>query len=165
MDEPGVGWVVSRHADVRSVLADPRYVVPPAEPAGPVGSLRWLRASVVDRAGREPFDVMAGLARRVPVGVLCAGLGVGDEELDGAAPGRVASFLQQLGRTGPWRTGAVHLTFGHGRRPCPGGDAALALAGGVVEVVLARCQLADPHVTLEPPPNLRIPSRLEVARR
>jgi cytochrome P450 len=350
LDEPGVGWVVRRHADVRSVLEDPRYVVPPAEPAGPVGSLAWLRASVarfcngpeharrraiataeidrldprwlrerarqwtasvVDRAGREPFDVMERLARIVPVGVVCAGLGVSDDDdLAGAiddviavsaawrpdaaaehrsrAEGATQRLTRLLGggtveatanrigvlvqacdataglignalnlalrlppsRAASWPVEAVlaetlrydppvwstrrrtavpveldgrwlpagttvllhlaaanrdpavvddphrfdpsraeahrvgpppfsgasdapgsgpmpapHLTFGHGRRPCPGGDAALALAGGVVEVVLAGCQLADPHVALEPSPNLRIPSRLEVARR
>lgn len=326
VNEPGIGWVVRRHADVRSVLEDPRYVVPPAEAAGPLGSLPWLRASVarfrdgpeharrraiataeidrldprwlreralqwtasvVDRSGREPFDVMERLARGVPVGVLCAGLGVGDDDLDGAVedviavaaawhpeaaaeqrsraegatqrltrlfgdgsaeaatanrigvlvqacdataglignalnlalrlpPSWVASWpveaiLAETLRYDPpvWSTlrrtavpveldghrlpagttvllhlaaanrdpavvadphrfdpcPSPHLTFGHGRRPCPGGDAALALAGGVVEVVLARCRLADPHVALEPSPNLRIPSRLEVARR
>ncbi|MDX5460502.1 cytochrome P450 [Micromonospora tulbaghiae] len=39
------GWVVTRYADVVSVLTDPRCVVPPAE-EGPEGSLAWLRASV-----------------------------------------------------------------------------------------------------------------------
>jgi len=205
---------------------------------------------MVDRAGREAFDVMERLARRVPVGVLCAGLGVGDDDLKGAvddviavsaawhpdagaerrsgAEGATQRLTRLLGggtaeatanRIGvlvqacdataglignalnlalrlpqscgaSWPVEAIladphrfdpsgagadaeaagtvssqHLTFGHGRRPCPGGDAALALAGGVVEVVLARCRLTDPHVTLEPSPNLRIPSRLEVARR
>jgi hypothetical protein len=37
--------------------------------------------------------------------------------------------------------------------------------GGVVEAVVARCQLADPEVAFEPSPNLRIPSSLEVVRR
>ncbi|MDG4751940.1 cytochrome P450 [Micromonospora sp. WMMD718] len=39
------GWVVTRYADVVSVLADPRCVVPPAGQA-PEGGLAWLRASV-----------------------------------------------------------------------------------------------------------------------
>ncbi|UFN91755.1 cytochrome P450 [Micromonospora aurantiaca] len=39
------GWVVTRYADVVSVLTDPRCVVPPAEQA-PEGALAWLRASV-----------------------------------------------------------------------------------------------------------------------
>lgn len=39
------GWVVTRYADVVSVLTDPRCVVPPAEEA-PKGGLAWLRASV-----------------------------------------------------------------------------------------------------------------------
>ncbi|MFG2069990.1 cytochrome P450 [Micromonospora tulbaghiae] len=39
------GWVVTRYADVVSVLTDPRCVVPPAEEA-PEGGLAWLRASV-----------------------------------------------------------------------------------------------------------------------
>src|SRR6266568_926871 len=89
--DPDVGWVVRRHAEVRSVLEDARFVVPPAEPGGPVGGLRWLRAEaarwttrVVERPGGEPFDAMALLARRVPVGVLCAGLGVAGGDPDNA---------------------------------------------------------------------------------
>ncbi|WP_435587378.1 cytochrome P450 [Micromonospora aurantiaca (nom. illeg.)] len=39
------GWVVTRYADVVSVLTDPRCGVPPAEEA-PEGGLAWLRASV-----------------------------------------------------------------------------------------------------------------------
>ncbi|WP_435054555.1 cytochrome P450 [Micromonospora aurantiaca (nom. illeg.)] len=39
------GWVVTRYANVVSVLTDPRCVVPPAEQA-PEGGLAWLRASV-----------------------------------------------------------------------------------------------------------------------
>lgn len=105
------------------MLEDARFVVPPAEPGGPVGGLRWLRSSVsrfsngpeherrraigqveidgldprrlrdeaarwttrvVERPGGEPFDAMALLARRVPVGVLCAGLGVAGGDPDNA---------------------------------------------------------------------------------
>ena len=46
-------------------------------------AVQWT-AGVLDRAGCEPIDVMAQLARRVPLGVLCGALGVGGKELDGA---------------------------------------------------------------------------------
>ncbi len=110
--------VVTRHADVCSILADPGYVVPPAEPDGSAGTLAWLRASVsrfcsgadhdrrrrlveeeldridatalrrdareralaeLGRAGAGPFDVMARVARPVPVAVLASALGAGGD--------------------------------------------------------------------------------------
>ncbi|WP_214415026.1 cytochrome P450 [Sphaerisporangium fuscum] len=58
-----------------------------------------------------------------------------------------------------------HLTFGYGVRPCPGADHALALACGVVEVVLAGYELTDPDIDHEPSANLRVPARLEVRAR
>jgi hypothetical protein len=35
-----------RTEDVAAILSDPAYTVPPAPPAGPVGTLSWLRATV-----------------------------------------------------------------------------------------------------------------------
>jgi cytochrome P450 len=321
-----VGWVVTRHADVRAVLDDSRFVVPPPPAGGEVGTLAWLRASVsrfsggpehrrrrgivldelrpVDvpglrRSARERteaelrragcrLDVMARLARRVPVGALGSALGVGDGDLQAlvtavtavaaayrpeaaaaaggadAAVARLAGLLPPgapdltanrigllvqacdataalIGNAlhaalrGPaaevrrwpveavlaetlrwdppnWNTrrvgveGAVlagrpldagtavllhlraanrdpavfedpdrfdptrprrpHLTFGHGPRPCPGAEHALALAGGVVGAVLAApCALAGTELRHEPARNLRIPAALEVQPR
>jgi cytochrome P450 len=43
---PDAGWIVTRSAQVRAVLADARYEVPAVTAAGPVGSIGWLRAAV-----------------------------------------------------------------------------------------------------------------------
>jgi cytochrome P450 len=110
-------WTARRYADVLAVLADSRFEVPAAAPAGPAGTLSWLRASVprfangaehrqrrarataelrllapgqlrraaYRRAGAamtaaagpgQRFDAMALLARRVPMAVMAAGLGI-----------------------------------------------------------------------------------------
>jgi cytochrome P450 len=110
-------WTASRYADVLAVLADSRFEVAGAGPAGPVGTLSWLRASVsrfangaehrqrraravaelhlldpgqlrqaahrraaaaMTAAARpgQRFDAMALLARRVPMAVMAAGLGM-----------------------------------------------------------------------------------------
>ncbi|HMG61817.1 MAG TPA: hypothetical protein VK599_02620, partial [Streptosporangiaceae bacterium] len=39
-------WTARRDADIRAVLADPRFTVPPPGPGGPPGTVSWLRASV-----------------------------------------------------------------------------------------------------------------------
>jgi hypothetical protein len=77
------------------ILADPRFVPPPPEPPGPVGTMTWLRASVArfssgpDHARRRAL-VEAELARMdpvalreqakvdEPVAVLAAALGIKD---------------------------------------------------------------------------------------
>lgn len=41
----------------------------------------------------------------------------------------------------------------------------MALASGVVEVVLDACELADPDVPYVPSANLHMPARLEVVAR
>ncbi len=110
-------WVACRYADVRAILADSRFEVAEADPAGPVGTIAWLRASVsrfvngaehrerraravtelrplepaeLRRAARRRggaamnaaarpggrLDVMALLARRVPMAAMAAGLGI-----------------------------------------------------------------------------------------
>jgi cytochrome P450 len=101
---------VSRHADVRAVLADPRFTVTPPGPRGRPGTLDWLRATVprfsegsthtrrrditlaqLDRL--DPVDLrreatertaqggdVMTLARTVPAAVLGHGLGVADED-------------------------------------------------------------------------------------
>jgi cytochrome P450 len=67
-------------------------------------------------------------------------------------------------RFGPGRA-PLHMTFGHGFRACPGSDHALALAAGVVEAVLARCDQPSGEIEYEPSPNLRVPAALVVSVR
>lgn len=61
---PDTGWSVTRHDDVRAVLADAACQIPVAE-AGPPGTLAWLRSTVSrfsspDRhAGRRSIGVAA----------------------------------------------------------------------------------------------------------
>lgn len=125
-------WVVSRHADVRAVLADPRFTVPSPGTGGRPGTLAWLRETVcrfsegaaherrlgvvrtelerldagelhraaaerthaiLDRAGDAPLDLMASVARRVPVAALGAGLGVDETALAEAVPVAAAGYL------------------------------------------------------------------------
>jgi cytochrome P450 len=64
-----------------------------------------------------------------------------------------------------------NCTFGAGRRPCPGAEQARALAAGVLDAVLARCELADQQIGYLSSPNLRmaasllvIPRQAEVSR-
>ncbi|SCL52426.1 Cytochrome P450 [Micromonospora eburnea] len=325
--------MVTRHADVRAVLTDPRCVVPAAS-GGPPGTLAWLRGTVSrfsdpDRhparraigtaalAGLDPdelraaaarmaeeslngltippggpdsaadqpasarVDVMARLARRVPLEVLAARLGLADPTAAGPAvvtvaaayhPGadpaavaradgavatllamsppappevaanrigllvqacdatagligaaarhlpaapasvstgdllaevlrldppvratrRVATAALCLGERGiepdaalllhfgaanrdpvvfaepdrfrPGRSGGS-LTFGTGPRGCPGERHALALAGGVVDVLRRRCHPTAATIEYAPHPTLRIPTSIEVTVR
>jgi cytochrome P450 len=103
---------VTGHAEIRAVLADPSFIVPPAPDGGSPGGIAWLRASVsrfsngadhrrrralagaalagvsaarlrrraFDRTSgvlREaPVDLMARVARVVPVEVLAEALGI-----------------------------------------------------------------------------------------
>lgn len=117
---PEAGWIVTRHSQVRDVLADPAYQVAAVAGGGPFGTIGWLRASVsrfangadharrralavreLERispqtlredagrrahavldaaAGTGRLDVMAKLARRVPMAALAAGLGITDPD-------------------------------------------------------------------------------------
>jgi cytochrome P450 len=129
------GWVVSRHADIRTVLADPRFVVPDVGGGGRPGTLDWLRQTVcrfsegeaherrlgvvraelghldpaglrqgaaartetiLDQAAGAPVDVMAAIARRVPTAVLGAALGVDTDVLAEAVPVAAAGYLTGL---------------------------------------------------------------------
>ncbi|MEV0156769.1 cytochrome P450 [Micromonospora sp. NPDC050686] len=122
-------WSVTRYADVRAALHHRDLVVPTAEPAGPPGTLAWLRATVsrfsapdrhagrrahavaalaglapdelraaaasataaaLDRAG-DRLDVMAALARRVPLEVLAGRLGLRPPERAAPAVAAVAA--------------------------------------------------------------------------
>lgn len=45
----------------------------------------------------------------------------------------------------------TRLTFGAGRRPCPGPDHATALTAGVLDAILPACVLADPAIPTRRP--------------
>ncbi|WP_435123232.1 cytochrome P450 [Micromonospora tulbaghiae] len=112
------GWVVTRYADVVSVLTDPRCVVPPAEGA-PEGGLAWLRASV---SRFSPPDRHA--ARRA----------VGVAALDTLDPSELRAAAERL-------TGRIVDRAATGERVDVTGD----LARRVPLAVLAeRLGLADP---------------------
>ncbi|MEV4300386.1 cytochrome P450 [Microbispora rosea] len=123
---------LTRHADVRAVLADPRFLVPAAPAAQPDTGMAWLRGAVSrfsngaeharrraraegvldaldpvrlrhearEQAGAElaagsRVDVMARIARRVPVGVLATRLGVPEdrrEEVVAAVTAMAAAY-------------------------------------------------------------------------
>lgn len=67
----------------------------------------------------------------------------------------------------PTRGYTAHLTFGHGLRPCPGQDHALAIACGVLEPLICHYRRVPTTagIAYEPHPVLRIPARLEVTPR
>jgi cytochrome P450 len=84
--------------DVREILSDPRYVVVPAAPSGPVGTMAWLRASVsrfcsgADHARRralveaelarlDPAELRARARHARPTCLLAEALGVAAPEL------------------------------------------------------------------------------------
>ncbi len=86
----------------------------------PVRAMRRVTAEAVELAGRT-------LPAGAPV------------TLDIAAANRDPSVFADADRFDPGRTEASHLTFGAGRRPCPGSPHAVHLAAGVVEAILRKC--------------------------
>jgi cytochrome P450 len=59
---PEPGWIVTRHSQVREVLANPVYEVPVAVGGGPAGTISWLRASVSRFANGEAHARRRALA-------------------------------------------------------------------------------------------------------
>jgi cytochrome P450 len=57
------------------------------------------------------------------------------------------------------------MPFGAGRRPCPGGSQAKALAAGVLDALLPVCVRAEEPVQYPDTENLRVPARLLLALR
>jgi hypothetical protein len=109
---------------VQAILADPRFVPPPAPPAGPVGTMAWLRASVARfTAGAEHARlraiVEAELARLnpevlrtqaadsevdpryIPVAVLASALGIVDVDAAVTAVRAVAAAYQGVYEVAP----------------------------------------------------------------
>jgi cytochrome P450 len=117
---PGM-LTLTRHRDVTAVLSDRAFVVPPAEPPGPVGTLAWLRATVsrfcegpaharrraivVERLAALDLDELRARARDgtvastlVPVEVLALALGV-------PAARAAEAVANVVALAGPYRTG------------------------------------------------------------
>ncbi|MBO2462488.1 cytochrome P450 [Actinomadura violacea] len=119
--------VISRHADVRAVLADERFAVPVAEGGARAGTLAWLRGAVcrfsegaahdrrlsvvvrsLDEADpaflrrRAGERVLAGEAPDLaPISALGEALGVTDlDALAGAVPAAASGYLTGNGRDG-----------------------------------------------------------------
>ncbi|MBP2325644.1 cytochrome P450 [Kibdelosporangium banguiense] len=109
---------------VQEILTDPRFVPPPAPPAGPVGTMAWLRASVArftsgseharlraiveaELARLNPEELRAQAAesdvdpRYVPVAVLAAALGIADVEAAVTAVRAVAAAYQGVYEVAP----------------------------------------------------------------
>ncbi|MEU7938239.1 cytochrome P450 [Microbispora bryophytorum] len=159
-----------RHADVRSVLADPRFLVPAAPAARPGTGMAWLRGAVsrfsngaehgrrrarvtgmlgaldpvrlrreafertgAELAGGARVDVMARIARRVPVGVLATRLGVPEdrrEEVVAAVTAMAAAYhlppASGAAPAGDAAVGVLAAALGDGEKPEPGLLAAVA---------------------------------------
>ncbi|TCO53500.1 oxidoreductase [Actinocrispum wychmicini] len=111
-------------AEVQAIIADPRFVPPPPEPAGPVGTMTWLRASVArfssgeihtrrralvesELAGLDPARLGEQAAKStveqtyVPVAVLAEALGIKDILAAVAAVREVAKAYQGVYDTPP----------------------------------------------------------------
>src|SRR5260370_31624108 len=78
--------LVCADADVRAILADPSYLVPPAPPSDEVGTLAWLRAHVARFCDGEVHDrrralVQAEIARLDPARLRQRAAGLTTEEL------------------------------------------------------------------------------------
>jgi cytochrome P450 len=63
------------------------------------------------------------------------------------------------------RVGDAPLAFGSGVRPCPGAAQALALASGVLDALLPRCDCDLDSLAWADSPALRLPQRLDLADR
>jgi len=180
-------WTACRYGDVLAVLADSRFEVAEAGPAGPAGTLSWLRASVsrfangaehrqrraravaelrlqdpgeLRRAAHrraaavmttaagpgQRFDAMALLARRVPMTVMAAGLGVAcpQEAADAAitiAAGYFPGSDPQAERRADAATARLAgLLSPAGARPEPGPESQGGHDGGA-DVIAARIAL------------------------
>ncbi|MFC7384481.1 cytochrome P450 [Sphaerisporangium rhizosphaerae] len=122
--------------------------------------VEWL---VAETARRDP--PVRSTRRVATAGAEIAGRGVPPGTvvlLDLAAAERDPRVFPDPGRFDPARRTTAHLAFGHGPRSCPGSDHGLALACGVLEVLLPRCERAGGGTVHAPSANLRVPLRLEV---
>ncbi|MET8162004.1 cytochrome P450 [Sphaerisporangium sp. NPDC005289] len=125
--------------------------------------VEWL---VAETARRDP--PVRSTRRVATAGAEIAGRGVPPGTvvlLDLAAAERDPRVFPDPGRFDPARRTTAHLAFGHGPRSCPGSDHGLALACGVLEVLLPRCERAGGGTVHGPSANLRVPLRLEVRAR
>ncbi|OPG13348.1 cytochrome P450 [Microbispora sp. GKU 823] len=167
---------LTRHADVRAVLADPRFLVPAAPAAPPGTGMAWLRGAVsrfsngdeharrrarvvesldaldpvrlrreacertsAELAGGARVDVMARIARRVPIGVLATRLGVPEdrrEEVVAAVTTMAAAYhlpsAPGEASAGDAAVGVLAAALGEGGEE-PGPGLLAAVAGMLVQ--------------------------------
>ncbi len=150
----------------------------------PVEAARLARERTLELA-KGRVDVMAAIARHVPVGVLETLLGESNDDDPELTANRAGILLQARDATAGLignalvddaqtvrdtrrvRDGAeivvdlAGLPFGAGARACPGRELAVAIAGAVLAVLRAG-RVVTTDVGYEVWPNLRIPARLEV---
>src|SRR5258708_2369185 len=98
--------LVSSDADVRAILADPAYVVPPAPHAHGIGTLAWLRAHVTRFCEGEAHDRRRAMAEQDIAGLDPASLRRAPPALTPAGPARRARSETGRGatRTRRWRS-------------------------------------------------------------
>ncbi|MGR6319311.1 cytochrome P450 [Micromonospora soli] len=137
------GWVVTRHADVLAVLTDPRCVVP-AAPAGPPGTLAWLRGAVSrfsppDRHPARRAIGVAALAHLDPDELRQAAARLAGEALDEAA---ARQALDGAGPAGGSRDGVAAGRTGD-ERDRAGGTLEVLARRVPLSVLAARLGLAD----------------------
>ncbi len=110
---PAPELAVRRPDAVAAALADPGLVVEPAAPAGPVGTLAWLRASVPrlregDEHARRRTATERLLARARPAALRADAQAATGARLDAAA-GRPLDAVADLARRVPVAVLAEHL--------------------------------------------------------
>ena len=108
-------WTARREADIRAVLADPRFTVQPPGPGGPPGTVSWLRASVsrfasgAEHRGRRAL-VEAELGRLDPGALRAAAHELALGQLAGCGrPGDRADVMGLLARRVPVAALAARL--------------------------------------------------------
>ncbi len=128
-----------------TILQDPAYTVPPAAPAGPVGTLAWLRAAVPrfcdgpDHARRRAL-VIARLAEIDPAGLRARADETGDH---------VVALAQALGAIDAQAAaGAVREIAPH-YNPPPGTGTSPAAADAAVARLLSLLPAAEPEVAAQ----------------
>ncbi|WCN78753.1 cytochrome P450 [Micromonospora sp. LH3U1] len=135
---------------------------PGRDPTGPAGTADLL-AEVLR------LDPPVRATRRVTT----AAVRVGGQDLPPGSPvllrfdaaNRDPRVFAEPATFRPGRPEAGLLTFGAGERGCPGDRHALALAGGVLDVLRERCRRTRADLRHEPHPTLRVPTNVEVSVR
>jgi cytochrome P450 len=163
---PAGEWIARRYADVRAVLADGRFEVPTAGPAGPPGTVAWLRASVsrfangpehlrrralavAELSRLDPTALQADAGRRTRAALTAAG-GPGDRiDVMGliARPVPLAAMAAALGAADPVAAAAAAAQAARGY--FPGADERAArLADGATAHLTGLLGPAEPDTVV-----------------